>query len=207
MDRLIDTLETLATKNNYFYNMFYAARMLKGMSQNGMTLNQALLCVPKNLPEFLTWIGILDVDLPNEFIDRYQDDLDWIEITGCIIFAPISRSFIDKHFAKLDWICLCESRKTDEDTMRTYADYLDWKTISYRKSLPEAFMRDYANRLDWYHISTRQRFSLGFIREFGDKLYATDNLKENIEREHAALQVINIQGMSPEIVALIATYM
>ncbi len=204
---VINALTTLGKANLYLRDdMLHAVHVLERMKRDGIKDMDALLRIPQVCDEFLHWIGVISIDLPDEFMERYKDAIDWKQVTYLAVFKSFSPSFIEKYAEHLDWDLLSWI-KLDESTMRANAHRLDWECICYWQKLSESFMRDHFDYLDWKHVSISQRFTLQLIREWEMELVMCNNLMVNIKREHAALELTNIDGITPDISSLIASYL
>lgn len=170
MDRLLESMRGLAEANNYLsHDITVAIAKLEAMQQAGSSLESALMTIPDICPLFLEWIGMIDVELPDAFIDRYNNSINWT-IVSASIFKPLSNAFIVKYANYLDWAAVSWYQTLSEPTMRMYVDRLNWESICYSQNLSESFMRDHADLLDWSGVRDRQSLSTKFIHEFKDNL-------------------------------------
>jgi hypothetical protein len=127
-----------------------------------------------------------DCQLSEEFIDAYQDELDWL----CICrYQKLSEDFIRCHINKIKFGAISQYQKLSEDFIRDYKNKVDWKSISTYQTLSEDFIREFHNKVNWFRISSNQKLSENFIREFKDKVdwdcisYKQQTLSEDFIRE------------------------
>lgn len=80
-----------------------------------------------------------------ETISRHLD-----EQTSSIIskYQKLPAEFIDKYNDSLDWFELCEHQELPEWLLRKHSDKLNWGQVSQYQRLSEFFITDYRNRIN-----------------------------------------------------------
>jgi hypothetical protein len=122
--------------------------------------------------------------LSEAFIREFADRVDWDRIS---YEKTLSEPFIREFADRVDWNSISYEKTLSEPFIREFADRVDWTSISYETTLSEALIREFAERVDWYDISIRNRvLKKEFIREFKPRLTMCANVKNLIEKSHAA---------------------
>ena len=95
-------------------------------------------------PDTLTYISIFCRNIPQKFLIKWADLLDWDN--------------------------LCCSQYLSNDFMDCLPEYMNWKVISWGQRLTEWFMDKYKDKLDWVLMSERQKMSEKFVIEHIDRI-------------------------------------
>lgn len=116
----------------------------------------------------INWNSLIYQNLPEEFMRRFYDFLDWKCISQ---FVEISDSFKREFSNYLDWFYL-SNRQLSEDIIREFKDKVNWIKISEKSILSENFIREHKNYVNWDIIFMYQYdLSEKFIEEF---IYKSD---------------------------------
>lgn len=176
--RLIDQLTDLAMTSNYLrYDIEVALTNIDNLRRSGYEFADMLMTIPIKSPEFLSWIGYLDIEIPQEFVDEFVEDIPWTTISSSV-FAPINRDFAGRYAVHLDWDALCWGlRAGNEDLLRDHEDFVDWESLSWTPMpLSLEFLFEYADRLDWEGVFTKKKFTY----PYGDMKSAREQTKEDL---------------------------
>ena len=133
-----------------------------------------------------TWYKLSLLPLPEEFIEKYADDVDWENIS---IYQKLSETFIEKHSDEIDWEYISTYQKLSEKFIEKHSDEVDWQGVSYRQKLSENFIGKHIDDVDWLGIYKYQKLSEGFIEKYAGKViwhYASmyQKLSENFIRKY-----------------------
>jgi len=97
-----------------------------------------------------------------------NNDTDWVKISGEEYI--LSEEFIRKFQDVLDWINISCYQILSENFILEFKDKICWDSISSSQILSEDFIKKYQYRLDWDWISSNQLLTIVFIEEFKDKI-------------------------------------
>ena len=114
-----------------------------------------------------TWYKLSLLPLPEEFIEKYADDVDWESIS---MYQKLSETFIEKHTDEVDWENISIYQKLSEKFIEKYADEVDWQGVSYRQKLSENFIGKHIDDVDWIGICKYQKLSEGFIEKYAGEV-------------------------------------
>ncbi|KAF2900371.1 hypothetical protein ILUMI_05815 [Ignelater luminosus] len=88
--------------------------------------------------------------------------------------VELSEDFIRKFKDDLNWRCILTYQKLSEEFLREFKDIVDWKLVSNYQELSESFMREFKESINWPCISLKQELSAEFILEFKDRVNWTN---------------------------------
>jgi hypothetical protein len=81
--------------------------------------------------------------MSEELIEKYQDEVDWMIISGC---QRLSEGFIEKFKYKVNWMVISIHQKLSEEFIENHQDIIDWYYISECQNLSEEFVRQWLNK-------------------------------------------------------------
>lgn len=106
--------------------------------------------------------------LSEEFIDRFADRVDWRSISR---FQTLSEAFISQHSEDIYWDEICSSQKLSIGFIQQHLDKIDWDSISRCQNLPEDFIEQHTEQINWENgISRNRNISEEFLEKHADKL-------------------------------------
>ncbi|BAE47704.1 hypothetical protein G8S49_06410 [Clostridium botulinum C] len=86
------------------------------MNKNEIIINELINSKLNN------WNEISSQDLSEEFMDKYQDILDWKYIS---VYQNLSESFSEKYQDKLNWKIICKFQELPESFVNKYKNELN----------------------------------------------------------------------------------
>lgn len=175
---LIDQLYALGNANNYLRSdVENVVKAIAELRDNGTSFEEALLILPDECGVFLNWIGYLDIDIPEAFMDKFNDQIPWM-IVSLSIFAPISSSFVDKYADRLSWGSVCWGIGLGrEDLLRKHDHLVEWLDLSWSSTpLSTQFIYEYADKLHWDGIFEKK----GFTYPYADMKKSRTELHEEV---------------------------
>ena len=114
-----------------------------------------------------TWYNLSLLPLPEKFIEKYADNVDWDNIS---IFQKLSENFINQYSNMVNWCFICKYQKLSESFIEKYADEVDWLYVSIHQQLSENFINKYSDMVDWENISIYQKLSETFIEKYAGEV-------------------------------------
>jgi len=168
-----------------------------------ITIYRCRHCRPR---AYLDWYTISELNLSEQFIDKYKDKIDWYrylayhKVTEEFIEKYVSQwpnlfkwsyviktqklteEFLEKHsseFDGYDWNNLWVCQSVSLEFIQKHMDMVNWKRISEYQKLPEWFIEKYSDEVDWHAISISQKLSPEFITRHIDKI--TEEILRNEE--------------------------
>lgn len=110
----------------------------------------------------------LNIHLTPELIERYSEELHWIDI----IDRPVSVHLLRKYQHKIRWDVLSRKSHLTEEVIDAFADKFDWKDLSRGHCLTPSLIEKYHDRVDWdcwngfHYVLTP-----ALIEKYCDRLY------------------------------------
>lgn len=119
----------------------------------------------------INWINFSsNFDLPDEFIMRFADYLQWDELS----FKNLSFAILSKYYQKVNWgfttkVYRVKYREELEALARRFPNYVNWTQISYGFfSTSEKFREEFADRIDWSIVSLSLALTDDVLIKFRD---------------------------------------
>lgn len=164
--------------------------------------------------KYCDWDNVSSHPLPNEFIKKYHDRINWEKLLQARPFTESElntfRSFIPidvwgkvlpRHQALseelmyndryiLDWVAVSQYQKLSPNFIRKMKDYVDWITVSRYQKLPIDIIEEFSDRVSWYYVTEYQELCEQFIEKHAEDVNWTS--------------VCEYQDMSEEFIARFA---
>ena len=164
--------------------------------------------------KYCDWDVVSSHPLPNEFIKKYHDRINWekllqarpfteselhtyrkyvpIDVWGRILprYQHLSEEFIYNDRYILDWVAVSQYQKLSPTFIRKMKDYVDWTFVSRYQTLTHDILEEFADRVAWLYISMYQKLHEHFIEKFADKvnwmaICEYQDISEEFISEHA----------------------
>ena len=117
--------------------------------------------------------------IPDYFIDKHKDSLDWTAITKKI---ELTDENIEKYAQYLNWTVVSSKIKLTEENVEKYAQYFDWYVISERDYIEEHIITKYPHKLDWLSILRNKNQLILYVHKKGIVVFDYDyNIRVNIK--------------------------
>lgn len=136
-----------------------------------------------------TWedLSYLNSPLPEEFIEKYSEEVDW---KGISIYQHLSESFIEKHADDVNWYDISSYQWLSESFIDKYSDKIKWEFAVIHQKLSEKLIEKYLGYINWYKASTYQQLSEKFIDKYSDivdwvQISSWQKLTEDFIESHA----------------------
>ena len=117
--------------------------------------NEEKITVKKAIKELAEVYGITG--------EEYENCRTWYKLS----LLPLPEEFIEKYADKVDWIAICAYQKLSEGFIEKYAGEVDWHYVSIYQKLSENFIRKYKNKLNLRVIARHQVISKELAKELG----------------------------------------
>lgn len=114
------------------------------------------------------WTSISSYKLNNEFIIRYNENLNWNLIS---IHQKLNDELINTYQNKINWLIISEKQILSENIIRKFKDKVNWKSISQYQNLNYDFIREFSDKVFWKKISRYQKLNEDFLNEFTNEVY------------------------------------
>ena len=113
-----------------------------------------LLEVAEYRPDLIDWeyISRIAFKLPEEFINKYADYLDWYYI---LKNKPLSEEFLEEHIDNLNWDAVSKYQKLSEEFIDKYKDKVDWNNIFKYQTLSKKFIFKYSDKYKNEYIDNK----------------------------------------------------
>lgn len=109
----------------------------------------------------------LEFPLPEEFIRKYRNRLNWTFISG---MKTLTIEFLVEHDDFLKWDLINYKRAFPDWFIQKYKDKLSWEYISYDQSLSLQQVEKFKNYVSWYTVSYRYNLDKEFIKRNIDNI-------------------------------------
>jgi hypothetical protein len=145
--------------------------------------------------DFKNASNLIDI-VDNDFINKFQDKLDWDIISKKMIN---DQEFIEIHDQNINFDIISKKMKFDDsydyNFFCTYKKELDWGTISQWDYIAEDFIDLFNNELDWTILSKQQGLTEYLLYKYEKKI-VVESLKMNINinnecKEKIILKITN----------------
>jgi len=99
----------------------------------------------ENMEEFWAEISC-DIDISEEFIDKFSSRLDWYELC---YNHPMTEQFMEKHINDIKWFPLCKKQKLSEEFIEKHSDKVVWYGLHHSQKLSDAFIERHKDKLEF----------------------------------------------------------
>lgn len=113
------------------------------------------------------WSKISRFQLPEEFIRKYKDKLDWNNITTN---GSLSEDFIEENKCLINWNLVGMGQVLSEKFIERYKYEISWYDIIRYQDLSEKFIWDNRQRVSWDLVFQNQPVTGDFIEKCLEKI-------------------------------------
>lgn len=122
--------------------------------------------VPKAPSAFFEWLsGDKRYELPQDFVERHEDRLNWDEL---VQKQQLNPELFAKALTRVPFETICTSQSLSEDFIRANLDRIRLEDIAQHSQLSEAFVHDFRFKLDWFILCENQDMRSEFIEQHLD---------------------------------------
>ena len=130
-------------------------------------------CITQSINKILNnkdskeWHEISRFSLPEAFIRKFRNNIDWIWIS---MYQKLSEEFIREFRDRVYWYWISFYQNLSEEFIHEFRDRVHWYWISRYQNLSENFIREFRNRIDWYFIHFYKTLTKDFVHKLRNRL-------------------------------------